>query len=75
MRSSRRFMVLFALYLLGFAAAFLPGVAAAVPFWTGDQDISDGDVNETFTSSNGQHFVAVDDSNNQIGRASCRERV
>ncbi len=64
MRSNRRFMVLFALYLFGLAAASFPVAASAVPFWTGDQDISDGDVNDTFTSSNGQHFMAVDDSNN-----------
>ena len=62
MRPSRRFL----LSLLPLAAAtFLAaGVASAVPFWTGDQDISDGDVNDTFTSNNGQRFVAVDDSNN-----------
>src|SRR6266550_2835448 len=64
MHSSRRFMVLFALYLFFIAAASSPRIATAVPFWTGDQDISDGDVNDTFTSSNGQHFLAVDDSNN-----------
>jgi len=64
MRSSRRFMILFVLYLFGLASASIPGVATATPFWTGDQDISDGDVNDTFTSNNGQHFMAVDDSNN-----------
>jgi hypothetical protein len=57
-------MVLFALFLFGLAAASFPRVAAAVPFWTMDQDISDGDVNDSFTSNNGQHFLAVDDSNN-----------
>jgi len=47
-------------------AAFLAPVprAGAVPVWSTDQDISDGDVNETYTSNNGQHFVAMDDSNN-----------
>lgn len=62
MRPSRRFL----LSLLPLAAATLlaAGVASAVPFWTMDQDISDGDVNDTFTSNNGQRFVAVDDSNN-----------
>ncbi len=64
MRSSRRFAMGLALFLFGFAAAWHPGVASATPFWTGDQDITDGDVNDTFTSNNGQHFMAVDDSNN-----------
>lgn len=62
MRSSRRFAFLLALFLLGLAAPFHP--ASATPFWTNDQDISDGDVNDTFTSNNGQHFMVVDDSNN-----------
>jgi len=57
-------MVPFALFLFGLAAASPPGVASAVPFWTADQDISDGEVNDTFTSNNGQHFMAMDDSNN-----------
>ncbi len=64
MRPSPPFAMLLALFLLGLAAPFLTGVASATPFWTGDQDISDGDVNDTFTSNNGQHFMAVDDSNN-----------
>ena len=63
MRSSRRFGILLALALCG-AASSPPRIVSAVPFWTGDQDISGGDVNETFTSNNGQHFMAVDDSNN-----------
>ena len=63
MRSSRRFELLVALVLLC-GAAFHPGGASAVPFWSGDQNISGGDVNDTFTSNNGQHFMAVDDSNN-----------
>ena len=63
MRSSRSCSVLFALLFLGVAASFHPGVARAV-IWSADQDISDGDVNDTFTSANGQHFLAVDDSNN-----------
>jgi hypothetical protein len=64
MCTSRRFTVALALLLLGVAAAFHARVASATPFWTSDQDISDGDVNDTFTSNNGQHFMAVDDSNN-----------
>lgn len=64
MRSSRRFAVGLALFLFGVAAAWHPGIASATPFWTGDQDITDGDVNDTFTSNNGQHFMAMDDSNN-----------
>jgi len=64
MRSSRFRSVLTAMFLLGLAAVFHAGVATAVPFWTQEQDISDGEVNDTFTSSNGQHFMCVDDSNN-----------
>ena len=62
MRPSRRFL----LSLLSVAAAtFLAaGVASAAPSWSNDQDISDGDVNDTFMSNNGQRFLAVDDSNN-----------
>ena len=60
----RRFAMGFALFLLGVTAAFRPGVASATPIWSTDQDITDGDVNDTFTSNNGQHFMAVDDSNN-----------
>ena len=61
---SRRFIFVLALLFLGAAGMLHPGIAAAVPFWSGDQDITDGDVNDTFTSNNGQHFMAVDDSNN-----------
>jgi len=64
MRFSRRFAMGIALFLFGVAAACHSGVASATPLWSTDQDISDGDVNDTFTSSNGQHFMAVDDSNN-----------
>src|SRR5258708_32627941 len=62
MRSSRFRSVLTAALLLGLAAVFHAGVATAVPFWTQEQDISDGDVNDTFTSSNGQPFMCVADS-------------
>jgi hypothetical protein len=62
MRPSRRFL----LSLLSVAAAtFLAaGAASAAPSWSNDQDISDGDVNDTYMSNNGQRFLAVDDSNN-----------
>jgi hypothetical protein len=62
MRPSRRFLR----SILSVAAAtFLAaGVASAAPSWSTDQDISDGDVNDTFMSNNGQRFLAVDDSNN-----------
>jgi len=39
------------------------GVALAVPTWGIDQDITDGDVNETYTPSNGQRFIVTDDVN------------
>jgi hypothetical protein len=64
MCSSRRFGFSLVLLLFGAAAMFHAGSASAVPSWSGDQNISDGEVNETFTSNNGQHFMAVDDSNN-----------
>jgi hypothetical protein len=41
-----------------------PRSAAAQAFWTNDFDISEGDVNETFTPLNGQRCAVVDDSNN-----------
>lgn len=52
--------------VLALVACCLLGVAAAdaAPFWSPDYDISDGDVNETYTSLNNQRFAAVDDSNN-----------
>jgi len=64
MRSSRYSLALTAVLLVGLATVLYTGVARAVPFWTQEQDISDGDVNDTFTSNNGQHFLACDDSNN-----------
>jgi len=64
MFSSRRFGFSLALLLVCAAALFHAGRVSAVPSWSVDQDISDGDVNDTFTSNNGQHFMAVDDSNN-----------
>ena len=64
MLSSRYRSVLIAFILLGLAAFVRAGVASATPTWFAEQDISDGDVNDTFTSSNGQRFMAMDDSNN-----------
>jgi hypothetical protein len=64
MLSSRHRTVLIAFILLGLVAVLRAGVASAAPTWFPEQDISDGDVNDTFTSSNGQHFMAMDDSNN-----------
>jgi hypothetical protein len=51
------------LLLLG---AFGLGVrsAAAQVFWTGDFSVSEGDVNETYTSLGNQRFAVADDSNN-----------
>jgi hypothetical protein len=63
MRSRRPLELLVALFLFC-AGTLLAGSASAVPFWTVDQDISGGDVNDTFTASSGQRFMAVDDSNN-----------
>ena len=62
--TSRYRTVLIALFLIGLAVLFRPGTVFATPVWDQEQDISDGDVNDTFTSSNGQHFMAMDDSNN-----------
>ncbi len=64
MCSSRRFGFILAVLLFGAAASMHAGSALAVPSWSPDQDISDGEVNDSFTSNNGQHFMAVDDSNN-----------
>ena len=61
---SRYRTVLFAFLSLALVAVLRVGVASAIPIWYPEQDISDGDVNDTFTSSNGQHFVAMDDSSN-----------
>jgi hypothetical protein len=61
---SRRPVELWVALFLYCAGTLLAGSASAVPFWTVDQDISGGDVNDTFTASSGQRFMAVDDSNN-----------
>jgi hypothetical protein len=48
-----------------FALSLLAGVAATAGAgtWGPDFDISGGDVNDTFTSSNGQRFACVNDTN------------
>lgn len=51
------------------SVAFAAGLAMAVPataqpFWSSDFNISEGEVNETYTGLNGQRFAVVDDSNN-----------
>jgi len=50
---------------LVFALSLLAGVAATAGAgtWGPDFDISGGDVNDTFTSSNGQRFACVNDTN------------
>lgn len=54
------------LLLLAIAAAgfFTPRSAPALPFWSSDFNISEGEVNDTYTGLNGQRFAVVDDSNN-----------
>lgn len=47
--------------LAGLTAA---GSATAQPLWSSDFNISEGEVNETYTGLNGQRFAVVDDSNN-----------
>jgi hypothetical protein len=54
-------MVAAVLFVAGLAAA---ATAGAQPFWSSDFNISEGNVDETFTSLNGQRFACVDDSNN-----------
>ena len=58
----RRWLALLALVPLAWGGG--PRHAAAQPFWTNDFDISEGDVNETFTPLNNQRCAVVDDSNN-----------
>jgi len=62
MRSKQSLGRALALVLIAFAVAASPSLAQT--FWSGDASISDGDVNDTFTSQNFQRFAAVDDSNN-----------
>ncbi len=52
------------LVALALALGLAAPPARAQTVWSSDQDISDGDVNDTFTSQNNQRFAAVDDSNN-----------
>src|SRR5262245_23299264 len=39
------------------------GHATAQPFWSSDFNISEGEVNETYTGLNGQRFAVVNDTN------------
>jgi hypothetical protein len=57
-----RSIVLLVALLAGCWLGAMP--AAAQVFWTGDFDISEGDVNDTFTPLNNQRCAVVDDSNN-----------
>lgn len=51
--------------LLAVATGFAnTGSVLAQPSWSSDINISEGEVNETFTGLNGQRFAVVDDSNN-----------
>ena len=51
--------------LLAVAAGFANTASApAQPLWSSDFNISEGEVNETYTGLNGQRFAVVDDSNN-----------
>lgn len=65
-KGTERSLVLLAILgsvVLGFA--FLrPAPASAQAFWTSDFDVSEGDVNDTFTPLNNQRCAVVDDSNN-----------
>lgn len=53
-----------ALLSIAFALGLAAPAARAQTFWTSDASITDGDVNDSFTSQNNQRFAAVDDSNN-----------
>ena len=55
---------LLAVVTFAFALGLAAAPARAQTVWSTDQDISDGDVNDTFTSQNNQRLAAVDDSNN-----------
>jgi hypothetical protein len=59
LKSPVRLLALFVL-ILGIGAP----AAQAQTVWSSDFDISDGDVNDTFTPLNNQRSVAVDDSSN-----------
>ena len=51
-------------FLLAVAAGFANADVAPAQFWSSDFNISEGDVNDTFTGLSGQRFAVVDDSNN-----------
>lgn len=56
--------VVIALVLAAAAGFVCTGLVQAQPFWSSDFNISEGEVNETYTGLNGQRFAVVDDSNN-----------
>jgi hypothetical protein len=78
MKLSRRFRMRFSLNLgrrlspMVIALALLGGAAttAGAGTWGQDFDISGGDVNDTFTSSNGQRFACVNATNDPLHRLS-----
>lgn len=61
LRHPGRWLPLTALLVL---VASAPSQVSAAPFWTPDFDISEGEVNETYTPLNNQRAAVVDDSNN-----------
>lgn len=64
MTSSRVPWHIAGLVLGGIGLALLFPVPARATVWGPDQDISDSDVADTFTSLNNQRFASVDDSSN-----------
>ncbi|HEU4723730.1 MAG TPA: FlgD immunoglobulin-like domain containing protein [Candidatus Eisenbacteria bacterium] len=51
-------------FLFAMTAGFAAADVATAQFWSSDFNISEGEVNETYTGLNGQRFAVVDDSNN-----------
>jgi hypothetical protein len=61
LKRPERWLILFA--LLG-SVSLRPAPATAQAFWSSDFDVSEGDVNDTFSPLNNQRCGVVDDSNN-----------
>jgi len=61
LKRCERWMALLALVAL---VSLRPAPARAQAFWTSDFDVSEGDVNETYTPLGNQRCAVVDDSNN-----------
>jgi len=61
LKRSERWLILLALLT---SVSLVPQRAHAQAFWTSDFDVSEGDVNDTFTPLNNQRCAVVDDSNN-----------